>query len=73
MLGLRQMSLNEIRDEVRAMVARGSISRQQRVYELSKFFSDREWPKVEQLLESNEYLLKDYVIDLVGNESWLND
>lgn len=73
MLGLRQMSLTDIQDEVRAMVDCGSVNRQQRVYELSRFFSDREWPKVERLLEAHEYLLKDYVIDLVGNESWLND
>ena len=73
MLGLRQMSLTDIQDEVRAMVARGSDNRQQRVYELSNFFSDREWPKVERLLEDHEYLLKDYVIDLVGNETWVND
>lgn len=73
MIGTRQMSLNDIQDEVRAMVARGRIGRQQRVYELSKFFNDGEWPTVERLLESHEYLLKDYVIDLIGTESWLND
>lgn len=73
MLGVRQMTLSDIQDEVRAMVARGNVGRQQRVYELSQFFSDRDWPKVERLLESHEYLLKDFVIDLVGTETWLND
>lgn len=73
MLGLRQLSLSDVKDEVRAMVARGAIDRQQRVYELSRFFSDRDWPKVELLLEEHDYLLKDFVIDLVGNETWLSD
>ena len=73
MVVLRQLSLSDIQDEVREMVAKGSISRQQRVYELSRHFTDRDWPKVEHLLEEHDYLLKDFVIDLVGHESWLSD
>ena len=73
MLGIRPMSFNDIQDEVRELVVRGRIGRQQRVYELSQFFSDYEWPNVERLLESHEYLLKDFVIDLIGSECWLSD
>lgn len=73
MLGLRQLSLSDIQDQVRDMVAKGAISRQQRVYELSRFFSDRDWIRVELLLEEHDYLLKDFVIDLVGSEVWLSD
>ncbi len=70
---VRQYSISDIQDEVRALVARGAVGRQQRIYQLSRHFSDREWPKVEQMLEENEYLLRDCVIDLIGSESWLND
>lgn len=70
---VRQYSIADIQDKVRALVTKGSVRRQQRIYELSKYFNDREWPKVEQLLELNDYLLRDPVIDLVGKETWISD
>jgi hypothetical protein len=66
-------SITDIKDEVRALVTRGSVGPQNRIYELSKYFGDREWPTVESLLETYDYLLRDPIIDLVGKESWLND
>jgi Domain of unknown function (DUF4327) len=66
-------SMTDIQDEVRALVARGSVGRQQRIYELSKYFGDRQWPNIERLLAENDYLLRDRVIELIGKESWLND
>jgi Domain of unknown function (DUF4327) len=54
-------------------VSRGLVGRQQRIYELSRHFSDRQWHNVEQLLAANNFLLRDRVIDLVGKESWMND
>jgi Domain of unknown function (DUF4327) len=70
---VRQYSINDIQDETRALVARGLIGRQQRIFELSKYFDDRRWKNVEQLLEANDYLLRDHVIDLVGKEFWIGD
>jgi hypothetical protein len=70
---VRQYSITDIQDKVRALITKGSVGRQQRIYELSKYFNDREWPKVERLLELNDYLLRDRVIDLVGKESWVSD
>jgi Domain of unknown function (DUF4327) len=70
---VRHYSITDLQDEVRALVARGSVHRQHRIYELSKFFSDRKWNNLEQLLEEHQYLLRDRVIDLVGKESWQND
>ncbi len=70
---VRQYSIHDVQDEVRALIDRGTVGRQYRIYELGKFFSDREWQTVEQLLEAHDYLLRDHVIDLVGQESWLND
>lgn len=70
---LRQYSICDLQDEVRALVLRGAIGRKNRIYELSRHFSERDWPRVERLLELNEFLLRDSVIDLVGVESWVND
>lgn len=73
MATVQQRSIRDVQDDVRALVERGSISRQHRIYELCRYFSDRDWPKIEQLLEDHDYLLRDHVIDLIGKESWLND
>jgi hypothetical protein len=70
---VRPYSITDLKDEVRALVARGSVHRQYRIYELSNHFSDRKWHNLEQLLVEHEYLLRDRVIDLIGKESWLND
>ncbi len=70
---IQQFSIADFQDEVRALVARGAVSRQQRIYELRRYFGDRAWHSVEQLLNLHDYLLRDYVTDLVGQESWTND
>lgn len=66
-------SITDIQDEVRALVARGSVGRQQRIYELSRYFGDRQWQNVEHQLAANNFLLRDRVIELTGKESWMND
>jgi Domain of unknown function (DUF4327) len=70
---LQKYSIADFQDEVRALVARGSVGRQQRIYELRRHFGDSAWYDFEQLLNLHEYLLKDYVTDLVGHESWVSD
>ncbi|NJN29287.1 MAG: DUF4327 family protein [Synechococcales cyanobacterium RM1_1_8] len=73
MTQVRQYSIHDFQDEVRALATRGVIGRQSRIYSLCRFFDHRDWPQVEKLLESSEYLLRDNVIDLIGQETWLND
>jgi 2-hydroxychromene-2-carboxylate isomerase len=73
MLTTHQYSIADIKDEVRALVARGLVGRQQRIYELRKYFGDRRWQNVEQLLDKHDYVLRGHIIDLVGKESWIND
>jgi Domain of unknown function (DUF4327) len=73
MFVIQEYSIADFQDEVRALVARGSVGRQQRIYELRRYFGDRAWHNVEHLLNLNDYLLKDYITDLVGHESWVND
>jgi hypothetical protein len=70
---IQQYSIADFQDEVRALISRGSINRQQRIYELRRYFGDRGWHSVEQLLNMHDYLLRDYITDLVGQESWAND
>ena len=69
----QRYSMCDFQDEVSSLVTQGSVGRQQRIYELSRYFSDRDWHNIEQLLEENDYLLRDFVIDLVSHESWSND
>lgn len=70
---LRQYTITDIQQEVQALVSRGLVGRQQRIYELSRYFNDHQWHNVEQLLAANNFLLRDRVIDLAGKESWMND
>jgi Domain of unknown function (DUF4327) len=68
-----QYSITDIQDEVRALVARGLVSKQERIYELRKFFSARKWQTIEHLLDTHDYVLRGHIIDLVGKEAWTND
>lgn len=73
MITIERYCITDLRDEVRDLVARGLLARQQRIYELKKFFSDRQWLQIEHLLDDQDYLLRGHIIDLVGKESWEND
>lgn len=70
---VRQYALCDVRDEVKALVAKGLVGRQHRIYALCSFFSDREWSHIEKILDANEYVLRDAVVDLIGQEVWSND
>ncbi len=73
MLVIEKSSIADFQDEVRALISRGVLGRQQRIYELRGYFGDRAWQNVEQLLNLHDFLLKDHITDLVGKESWTND
>ena len=66
-------SLEVIQDEARELVKQGTISRQQPIYVLCKYIPAREWSYVEFELENNNYLLRDRIGDLLGQERWEND
>ena len=51
-------SIDTIRDEVRQMVERGTITRNQSIYVLCEFLPAREWLSVECELERCDYLLR---------------
>ncbi len=73
MFAIYQYSITDLQDEVYELVMRGLVSPQQRIYELKKHVSDREWHNLEQLFADHNYLLRDRIIDLIGKESWTND
>lgn len=66
-------SIDMLRDEVRQLVDRGSVSRQQPIYVLCQYIPAREWVCVECELERCDYLLRDRIGDLLGAETWEND
>lgn len=65
--------LKMIQDEARYLVRKGCISRQQPIYVISKYLSDREWIFVERELEERNLKLGDRISILLGNEQWDND
>lgn len=66
-------TLDFIRDEIRALLERGTISRHQPIYSLANYIPPREWLSVEKQLEEKDFLLRDCIGDLLGAENWEND
>lgn len=66
-------TLDFIKDEIRALLERGSISRHQPIYSLANYIPPREWLSVEKQLEEKDFLLRDRIGDLLGSEHWEND
>lgn len=67
------LTIDSIQQEVRQMVESGIVQRQQPIYALSQQFPEREWKVIKEELELHGYLLRDWVIDLMGREDWNND
>lgn len=66
-------TLEFIRDEIKALLERGKISRHQPIYSLANYIPPREWLFLEKQLEEKDYLLRDRIGDLIGAEKWEND
>jgi uncharacterized circularly permuted ATP-grasp superfamily protein len=66
-------SLDVIRDEARQLVQKGMVSRQQPIYTLCQYIPAREWVGIEDELEQCDFLLRDRIADLLGQEEWDND
>ncbi|PAX51337.1 DUF4327 family protein [Brunnivagina elsteri] len=65
--------LEVLREEARQLVKQGKVQRNEPIYALCKFIPGREWVCVELELEENDFLLRDKIIDLLGNEDWNED
>jgi uncharacterized protein YqgQ len=68
-----QYSIDVIQDEARRLVQKGIVGRNQPIYALCQHIPAREWAFVESELERSGFLLRDSIIDLMGQESWEND
>jgi len=66
-------SINVLKDEVRQLIKKGLLTRQQPIYTICNFIPAKEWQKVELELELNGYLLRDHLIDLIQPEKWENN
>lgn len=73
MLQSLQFSIDAIKDEARNLVEKGVVSRQQPIYVLCNYIPAREWALVECELERCDFLLRDRIGDLMGQEEWEND
>jgi hypothetical protein len=66
-------SIALLKDEVRQLVERGTVSRHQPIYVLCQYIPAREWVCVECELERSDFLLRDQIGDLISSECWDND
>lgn len=73
MLQSIQYSLPLIQDKARQLVQEGLVSRHQPIYILCQYIPAREWAWIECELERCNFLLRDRIGDLMGNEKWEND
>lgn len=73
MLTERRYSISTIQEDVKALVEKGSLAKRHQIYSLARHYSNSEWKSIEKVLENNDYLLRDPVCDLIGQESWTND
>jgi len=74
MLQTRQRyTIQSIREEVQALVVRGSVEKNSQLFSLVRYFSDNDWLAIELVLEFHGYLLRDTIYELVGPETWMND
>ncbi|BAY73594.1 hypothetical protein NIES25_00020 [Nostoc linckia NIES-25] len=70
---LVKYDIQAIKDEVRELVNKGAIRRNEPIYTLCRYIAGRDWVCVELELEKNEFLLRDKIIDLLGREDWSED
>jgi hypothetical protein len=66
-------TIDMLREEARQLVEGGIVSRQQPIFTICAYIAAREWPLVEAELEEHDYLLRDRISDLLGQETWEND
>jgi hypothetical protein len=73
MIQSSQYSIEVIQKQARSLVKRNVISRQQCIYTLCQFIPASEWTRVELELEEYDFLLRDRIADLIGDDEWQND
>lgn len=67
------IAIQVIQEQARHLIHKRVISPQQPIFTLCKYIPASEWTCVEYELEENNFLLRDRIADLIGNEQWEND
>lgn len=73
MLKSIRYSLDAIKDEACELVRQGIVDARQPLYSLCHYFPMCQWNSVECELESNDFLLRDQILDLIGCQNWSDD
>lgn len=69
----QRYSINAIKEEACNLVETGIISLNQPLYVLYEYLPIREWLDIECELERWNFLMRDRIIDLIGDLQWDND
>lgn len=70
---IQRYSISTIREEAINLVQRGVIALDQPLRILFEYLPPRQWNLIECELERYDYLLRDRIIDLVGEVNWSSD
>ena len=69
----KRYSIAAIREEAIDLVQVGVIALNQPLRILCEYLPPQQWKNIERELEMHEYLLRDRIIDLVGELNWGSD
>lgn len=72
-LSTERYSINIIREEAINLVQVGVIALNQPLRCLFEYLPAKQWNLIEFELENHDYLLRDRIIDLVGQLDWESD
>ena len=70
---IERYSINAIREEAINLLENGLIALNQPLRILFEYLPAQQWNTIECELEQYDYLLRDRIIDLVGEVSWESD
>lgn len=69
----KRYSITTIREEAINLIQVGVVALNQPLRILYEYLPTQQWNVIECELERHDYLLRDRIIDLVGNVDWQND
>jgi Domain of unknown function (DUF4327) len=70
---IKRYSISALREEAISLLEIGVIALDQPLRILFEYLPAKEWNRIECELEQYDYLLRDRIIDLVGEISWDSD
>lgn len=70
---IKRCSISTIREETTNLLEIGVITLDQPLRILFEYLPAKQWKAIECELEMHDYLLRDRIIDLIGNINWDSD